>query len=324
MSDLASDYDYELPERLIASRPLAQRDASRLMVIDRASGRVMHHRFSEIGAFFDPGDLLVLNDTRVIPARAHSDDDRVEFLFLEPLGERRWLTLVKPGRRMRVGDSTKVEGVKIEVVGIAEGGAREVIVHGRLDLDRVGEIPLPPYFNRAPDENDRTRYQTVYAKADGSVAAPTAGLHFTPELLSQLPHTFLTLHVGAGTFQPVKSERISEHVMHEERFAISETAAGRIAEANRIVAVGTTSARVLESQPVDRVVPGPGRTAIFIHPPYQFKHVDKLITNFHLPRSTLLMLVSAFAGRELVLDAYAEAVREGYRFYSYGDAMLLL
>lgn len=327
MSELLSDYDYDLPEELIAQHPLPKRAASRMLVLTRGEETIAHHRFAELPRFIGPGDLLVLNDTRVVRARRFSEDGAIELFFLERVGDGRWRCLVKPGRKMRGGARLRMEGMEVRVEEVEPDGSRIVRLEGELDLERGGAIPLPPYVRRAPDASDAERYQTVFAQRPGAVAAPTAGLHFTPELLRDLPHAFVTLHVGAGTFAPVKEEEIARHVMHEERFSISADAADAINAARRVVAIGTTVVRVLEGarrDGQDRLVPQEGATRIFLHPPQRIRRVDALLTNFHLPRSTLLMLVSAFAGREFVLRAYTEAIREGYRFYSYGDCMLIL
>jgi S-adenosylmethionine:tRNA ribosyltransferase-isomerase len=326
MSSRLSDYDYPLPEELIARRPLPRRDESRMMVLHRQGQKIEHRRFAELGAFLTPGDLLVLNNTRVVNARRFSDDGKIEFLFLERLGPTKWKCLVRPGRKMRVGASTAIDCAVVRVEEICADGERIVSLDREIDLWKNGMVPLPPYLRRQGDLDDIERYQTVYAQLPGAVAAPTAGLHFTRETLANLPHTFVTLHVGAGTFQPVKSETIAEHRMHEEEFSISEAAADAINSAARIVAVGTTTVRVLESanRRDGRLFAQDGATDIFIHPPMEIRHVDSLLTNFHLPRSTLLMLVSAFAGREFLLAAYEEAIRERYRFYSYGDCMLIV
>jgi S-adenosylmethionine:tRNA ribosyltransferase-isomerase len=321
-----SDYDYPLPEELIATRPLPRREDSRMMVLHRREQRIEHRKFAELGEFLGSGDLLVLNNTRVMNARRFSDDGKIEFLFLERLAPTRWKCLVRPGRKMRVGAAAMIDGVAVRVEEICPEGERIVSLEREIDLWEGGVVPLPPYLRRQGDEEDVQRYQTVFAEMPGAVAAPTAGLHFTPEILATLPHTFITLHVGAGTFQPVKVENIAEHRMHREEFSISDSAAAAINAAKRIVAVGTTSVRVLESaeRKEGRILPQTGATDIFIHPPMQLRHVDCLLTNFHLPRSTLLMLVSAFAGLEFLLQAYAEAIRERYRFYSYGDCMLIV
>lgn len=327
MSLALSDYDYPLPENLIAVRPLPNREDSRMMILHRDEQRIEHGTFAELREFLQVDDLLVLNNTRVVNARRFSDDGKIEFLFLERQEDQRWKCLVRPGRKMRRGAQTMVDDVVVRVEDICPDGERIVSFEREFDPWKGGMVPLPPYLRRQGDVHDLERYQTVYADAPGAVAAPTAGLHFTSEMLTALPHTFLTLHVGAGTFQPVKAEDISEHRMHRETFSISESAAAAINAAQRIVAVGTTTVRVLESASRDdrgNLVAQEGATDIFIHPPKEIRHVDALLTNFHLPRSTLLMLVSAFAGREFVLKAYVEAMRERYRFYSYGDCMLIL
>jgi len=326
MSLRTADYDYVLPEELIARHPTPEREGSRMLVVDRATGTIAHRMFREITTLVPPDALLVLNDTKVIPARVYSDDGRVELLLLEQLGAARWMCYVKPGRRMRLGAEILVGGVRGCVLEVWEAGERVVEFDVPLDLDRVGHMPLPPYMRRGDAEEDRERYQTVYARHAGAIAAPTAGLHFTPEILAQLRHEFVTLHVGAGTFKPVMVENITEHPMHRERFDVSEGAAGLISDAERVLAVGTTVVRVLESLADERgrITAGSGSTQIFIHPPYEFRRVNHMLTNFHLPKSTLLMLVSAFAGSELIREAYAEAIRERYRFYSYGDCMLML
>ncbi len=326
MSERLSDYDYSLPDELIAQRPLSRRDESRMMVLHRDEQRIEHKKFSDLPQFLTPGDLLVLNNTRVVPARRFSDDGRVEFLFLEQLGSSRWKCLVKPGRRMRVGDSTTINSAIARVEEICDAGERIISLDRTENLFESGILPLPPYIERQSDLEDAERYQTVFAEVPGAIAAPTAGLHFTPEILANLPHAFITLHVGAGTFQPVKSDQVNQHRMHEEKFSIGAEAATVINEARRLVAVGTTTVRVLESaeRRNGKLVAQEGRTSLFVYPPMQVRHVGSLLTNFHLPRSTLLMLVSAFAGREFLLKAYAEAIQQRYRFYSYGDCMLIV
>ncbi len=325
VSHRTADYDYTLPEELIARYPTERRDGSRMMVLHRAEQRIEHRMFADFPSFLQSGDLVVLNDTRVIPARAFSDDGRIELLFLEPMpsGLHTWKCLVKPGRKMRIGALVHVGGVAGVVRGIEPQGERIIEFLGAVDLEKHGEIPLPPYFERKPEPSDNVRYQTVFAREAGAVAAPTAGLHFTPELLARIPHAFVTLHVGVGTFRSVLVEDIADHRMHSERFSLSEETAAACNAAKRIVAVGTTSARVLES--IGRPLrAASGTTDIFIRPPYAPRALDMLLTNFHLPQSTLLMLISALAGREFVLRAYAEAIRERYRFYSYGDCMLIV
>ena len=326
MSAWLIDYDYDLPTELIAQRPPEHRDDSRMMVLHRDTQAIEHRQFRELKTFLREGDLLVLNDTQVLPARRLSSDGAIEFLFLERLGPRRWKCLVNPGRKMRVGASAMIEGAALCVEEITSDGERIVVLNEDVDLYSGGSLPLPPYVRRESDTDDATRYQTVFAHTPGALAAPTAGLHFTPKILSEIPHSFVTLHVGTGTFLPVRSENIAEHRMHAECFSIPHSAADRINEAERIVAVGTTVVRVLEAARREdgKLRVQEGTTDIFIYPPYRFHAVDVLLTNFHLPRSTLLMLASAFAGREFLLRAYQEAIRERYRFYSYGDCMLIL
>ncbi|HEX3620305.1 MAG TPA: tRNA preQ1(34) S-adenosylmethionine ribosyltransferase-isomerase QueA [Candidatus Udaeobacter sp.] len=326
MSTKLTDYAYDLPRELIAQRPLERREDSRMMVLYRARQAIEHRQFRELKAFLGAGDLVVLNDTRVLPARRLSDDGAVEFLFVERVGQKRWKSLVKPGRKMRVGATAKIDNITLRVEEITDGGERIVALDKDVDLYAGGSMPLPPYINRASDEKDTARYQTVFSDAPGAIAAPTAGLHFTEEILGEIPHTFVTLHVGPGTFLPVRSENITDHRMHAERFSISQEAATKINSASRIIAVGTTTVRTLESvtQAGGEIVAQERATDLFIYPPYHFRVVDVLLTNFHLPHSTLLMLVSAFAGREFLLRAYEEAVRERYRFYSYGDCMLIV
>jgi S-adenosylmethionine:tRNA ribosyltransferase-isomerase len=322
-----ADYDYPLPEELIATRPLPNRQDSRMMVLHRREQRIEHRMFADLPQFLQPDDLLVLNNTRVVNARRFSDDAKIEFLFLEKLGPARWKCLVRPGRKMRVGAQATIGGVPVRVEEICPDGERIVSLERDVDPWEGGMVPLPPYLRRQGDVEDSERYQTVFAETPGAVAAPTAGLHFTPEILDALPHAFITLHVGAGTFQPVKAENISEHRMHRETFSISAAAAAAINAAKRTVAIGTTTVRVLESAARDNgghLIAQDGSTDIFIHPPAEIRYAHVLLTNFHLPRSTLLMLVSALAGREFLLAAYAEAISERYRFYSYGDCMLVV
>jgi S-adenosylmethionine:tRNA ribosyltransferase-isomerase len=352
-----SDFDYPLPPELIAQTPAARRDASRLLVLDRATGSVAHQRFPDLLLHLRPGDVLVLNDSRVIPARLRGvkpeTGGEVELLLTGETSPNEWWCLVRPGKRIRPGTrivlldhKRRRTGIEATALGKNAEGHCHVRFTGtaslRDELDELGEMPLPPYIGRPAGADDEVRYQTVYARPEGSVAAPTAGLHFTPEMLARIRKLgvqthFVTLHVGLGTFAPVKADRIEDHVMHEERYEVgAETAAvieAARAAGGRIIAVGTTSVRVLETVAAahdGRIVAGSGRTRIFIHPPFRFRVVDALLTNFHLPQSTLLMLVSAFAapdetrGREMLLAAYAGAVRERYRFFSYGDAMLIL
>ena len=339
---LKSDFYFELPEELIAQDPLEERTSSRLLVLDRRSGAVSHHVFREIADFLRPGDCLVLNNTKVIPARLLGEREgtgaHVELLLLKRKSGDVWETLARPGKKCRPGTKLSFgDGLlKAEILETVEEGNRLVrfTYEGIFEevLDRLGEMPLPPYITRKLQ--DKNRYQTVYAKHEGSAAAPTAGLHFTEALLGQLEAkgvklAYVTLHVGLGTFRPVKEENVLEHHMHSEHYQISRETADLInrtkAEGSRIVCVGTTSCRTIESAADEEgiVHPGSGDTDIFIYPGYRFKALDGLITNFHLPESTLIMLVSALAGREHVLAAYEEAVRERYRFFSFGDAMFI-
>lgn len=338
-----SDFDYTLPEELIAQHPVEPRDASRLMVVPRSGGAFEHRHFRDLPEYLRPGDALVLNETRVMPARLMGHREvtggGIEVLLLKRLDRDRWETLVKPGRKARPGqriifgdgslvgtvlESTEVGG---RVIEFSYDGVFEEV------LDRLGQMPLPPYIHERLENPER--YQTVYAKELGSAAAPTAGLHFTPELLERISamgvHVEkILLHVGLGTFRPVQVEDVERHKMHSEFYTVSPETAARLnqvrAEGGRIIAVGTTSVRTLETVTTEDgvVQPGQGWTDIFIYPGYRFKAVDAMVTNFHLPKSTLVMLVSAFAGRERILNAYAEAVRLRYRFFSFGDAMLIL
>lgn len=337
------DFYYELPKELIAQDPLEDRSASRLMVMNRADGSVTHRVFCDIVQYLQPGDCLVLNNTKVIPARLYGVKEQthatIEVLLLKRRQGDIWETLVKPGKKAKPGTRLSFgDGLlAAEVVGIAEEGNRLIrfSYEGIFEeiLDQLGHMPLPPYITH--ELKDSGRYQTVYAKQAGSAAAPTAGLHFTPQLLDQIREkgvdiAELTLHVGLGTFRPVKVENIKEHHMHAEYYEISQGQADKINMAKdrggRVVAVGTTSTRTLESvaDASGHVKAATGETQIFIYPGYKFKCIDALITNFHLPESTLVMLVSAFAGREQVLSAYREAVREKYRFFSFGDAMFVI
>ncbi|MEM1022866.1 MAG: tRNA preQ1(34) S-adenosylmethionine ribosyltransferase-isomerase QueA [Myxococcota bacterium] len=329
------DYDYELPEALIARHPVAQRDHSRLLALPRAGER--HElRFSDIGRLLRAGDVLVVNDSRVLPARLRtrkSTGGQVELLCVERLLEGGWSAMAKGAKGLRPNMELWVEGeaAAIIVEAVHEGGFVRVRLPDAGFLQRCGELPLPPYMGRGAEAEDQERYQTVYARAEGSVAAPTAGLHFTPELLFSLEGAGvelrrLTLHVGPGTFLPIKTDDPEKHRMHAERFMLPEDTAAAVElahrEGRRVVAVGTTSTRVLESF-TGPLRAGPGSTELFIRPGHSWRHVDALVTNFHLPRSTLLMLVCSFAGRDLVLSAYRAAVEARFRFYSYGDAMFM-
>ncbi len=320
-----SDFHYDLPEELIASRPLENRDGSRMMLVNRATGEITHHHFHEFAELLPPDHLLVLNDTKVIPARLFSNDEKIELVRTNATDPHHWWCLVRPGKKMKPGRTVKVGGSTGTVLQTNEKGERLIQWDTPPDLEEHGHLALPHYMEREADKADRDRYQTVYAKEDGAIAAPTAGLHFTPEVLASTNHTFLTLHVGVGTFRPVKVDDPSEHEMHSERYHLEAEAAAKINAAKKIAAVGTTVTRVLEHQARNReIAECSGETDIFIYPPYQFQTIDTLLTNFHLPCSTLMMLISAFASRELVLEAYAKAVEEKYRFYSYGDCMLIV
>jgi S-adenosylmethionine:tRNA ribosyltransferase-isomerase len=353
-----SDFKYDLPPELIAQHPAAKRDASRMLVLDRQRRSIEHKFFKEFPSLLQRGDVLVLNNSKVVPARLRATKletgGLVEVLLVEEIEPNDWWTMVRPGKRIRAGTILLFKDLEHQATSVT-GTAQEKSAEGhfrikfqcngdlREHLESIGEVPLPPYIDRpqGPESEDRTRYQTVFAQSAGSVAAPTAGLHFTPEMLESIASSGVeivevTLHVGLGTFAPVKVENLEEHRMHEERYELPEKAATSINRAKetgrRVVCVGTTSLRVVESVAAahGHAVAERGKTRIFIHPPFQFRVADALLTNFHLPESTLLMLVSAFAspgkldGRELILNAYNEAVRKRYRFFSFGDAMLII
>ncbi len=325
MSLRTDDFDFHLPEELIASRPLENRSASRMLVLHKDTGRIEHRHFTDFQHFLKPNDLVVLNDTRVIPARFFSDDQSIELVKLHAADALHWQCMVRPGKKMKVGREVILQDIRGEVVQIMENGDRIIRWDREIDTS-LGQLALPHYMNRDSDSADFDRYQTVFAREEGAIAAPTAGLHFTPEILENISHTFLTLHVGIGTFRPVKAARVEDHDMHSERYQLSAASAASINAAERVVAVGTTVTRVLEhlARSDRSLQESAGETNIFIYPPYEFQCVGALLTNFHLPKSTLLMLVSAFAGKENILHAYNEAVRERYRFYSYGDCMLII
>ena len=328
MTQHLSDYHYHLPSDLIADRPRDNREDSRMMVLNRAEGTIEHLEFATFAKHLSPMDLVILNNSRVIPARLHDPTGRIEVLLLENLSPNLWTAMVRPGKKMRTGTKVELAGTTALVTDTLEDGTRRLEFTSPPDLEKYGKMPIPPYFHRAADEADKERYQTIYAKDPGSVAAPTAGLHFTEKILTAIPHSFVTLHVGAGTFQPVKSLDLSAHQMHREHYTLPWETASRInatkKQGGKIIAIGTTTTRVLESQPEGPLNARTGSTDIFIRPPYKMKRVDTLLTNFHLPGSTLLMLVSAFAGHEFIRKAYEEAIREKYRFFSYGDCMLIL
>lgn len=338
-----SEFNYDLPEELIAQDPLLQRDSSKLLVLDKNTGEYSHDVFHDLPQYLNPGDCLVLNNTRVIPARLlgsrEGKEDQIELLLLKRRSDDVWETLVRPGKKLRPGVRVSFgDGIlKGEITEIVEDGNRLVKFeyNGIFEevLDSLGQMPLPPYIKHKLE--DKERYQTVYAKYNGSAAAPTAGLHFTKELLQKIENmdvniAYVTLHVGLGTFRPVKEENVLEHKMHSEFFMIDKENADKINAAKtsggRIISVGTTSCRTLESATLNNglVKECSGWTDIFIYPGFEFKVIDGLVTNFHLPESTLLMLVSALAGRENILNAYEEAIRQRYRFFSFGDAMLII
>ena len=346
-------YEYDLPPELIADRPAAERDASRLLVVDRSRGTFAHRHFRDVHELIQPGDILVLNETRVIPARLlgrRAGGGEAEIVLLHPateaapsLGElwpHRWRALVRPGAKLRAGRTLVIaDDLSVEIAAVHDDGTREVVLHTpvevRTALEKHGRMPLPPYIARAAESEDRERYQTVFARAEGSVAAPTAGLHFTPALIERIREqgvelAKVVLHVGVGTFRPVEVQDPAEHVMHAEWYEVTASEAERMnvarARGGKLWAVGTTVTRTLESTTDEHGVirADAGWTRLFVRPGYEFRAVDRLITNFHLPRSTLLMLVSALAGHGLTMRAYEEAVRERYRFYSYGDAMAIL
>ncbi len=342
--DRASAYDYSLPPALIAQRPVEPRDRSRLLVVPRDGSPFRHLEFRQLVELIPRGDVLVLNETRVFPARLRGRKPtgaQAEVLLLAPASEdeREWTALVRPGGKLKPGREIQVgDGLVIRMLDSASGGGRLVRLESDLSpraaIERWGEMPLPPYIDRPADASDRDRYQTVYARAGGSVAAPTAGLHFTPDLLAELRErgveiVTLVLHVGVGTFRPVDHEELERHEMHAEWYEVGDDAARTLNEARdrggAVWAVGTTVTRTLEfvARPDGTVRAGSGWTDLFIRPPYRFRAVDRLVTNFHLPRSTLLMLVAAFGGYERTMVAYREAVEAGYRFYSYGDAMVV-
>lgn len=345
-----NDFDYNLPEELIAQKPADRRDGSRLLVVHRDTGKTEHKHFYDIIEYLNEGDCLVLNNSKVLPARLYGIKEgtgaKIEFLLIKRVSGDRWETMVKPGKRLKPGDSVMFSEeplLKADVIDYGSDGTR--IVEFSYDgifmerLEEIGSMPLPPYIERQSENEDKDRYQTVYCMEEGSVAAPTAGLHFTEELLEKakakgVQLAYVTLHVGIGTFRPVKCENIEEHSMHFEEYHIDETNADIInrakAEGRRVISVGTTSTRTIESAAVYddskecwQVKTGENSTGIFIYPGYEFKITDSLITNFHLPKSTLLMLISALYDREKILEVYKEAIAEKYRFFSYGDAMFI-
>lgn len=336
-----SDFDYRLPDELIAQAPLADRAASRMLVVDRASGRFEDRHFRDLPRFLRPGDCLVINDTRVIPSRLYGRKEgysrEVEIFLLTPQNPERtlWTALVRPGRHLHEGARVRIsERLSVEILETRVRGERLVRVHCEGDLDeeieRIGHVPLPPYIHRPDERLDRERYQTVFARQRGSAAAPTAGLHFTPEVLDACRAAGaeiapVTLHVGLGTFQPLLSNTVEDNRLHSERYSIPPETAAKLAAAQRRIAVGTTVVRTLESAVRNGgMAPQDGETDLFIYPGFEFRAVDAMLTNFHLPKSSLLLLVCAFGGKDLILSAYRHAVEQRYRFFSYGDCMLIL
>lgn len=321
------DFDYHLPEELIADRPLPDRAASRMLVVHRDTGLIEHRHFHDIMEYVQPGDHFVLNNTKVVPARYFSNDGGIELVRAGLAQELVWKCLVRPGKKMKVGRTVQVGDATGTVESIDDEGYRYIRWDKFVDPEVYGRLALPHYMNRESEPADKERYQTVYAEHEGAIAAPTAGLHFTPEILESLPHSFVTLHVGVGTFRPVKVDNVADHHMHRESFVMPQGTADAIAAASRVVAVGTTSVRVLETLATRHGTSLPatsGDTDIFIYPGYKFKVTGALLTNFHLPQSTLIMLVCAFAGKDLIMEAYRQAVEQRYRFFSYGDCMLIV
>ena len=324
---LTEDFNYDLPEELIASMPRKDRDGSRMMVIDRATGKISCRTFGDFKDYIGTDDICILNDTKVVPSRFFNQDGKIEIIRLEEPEPNVWKCLVRPGKKMRVDDSINIAGVDGTVEKVLPDGERVIRFNNPINIEKHGELALPHYMKRDAKPIDQQRYQTVYAKNPGAIAAPTAGLHFTPQLLESIPHTFITLHVGVGTFQPVRADRIIDHKMHSERFHLSEGAALAISSAKRKIAVGTTVTRVLEHlslESMNGIKSGSGETNIFIYPSHKFLGTDALLTNFHLPKSTLFMLVCALAGTDLMKEAYRKAVLEKFRFFSYGDCCLII
>ena len=324
---LTEDFNYDLPEELIASMPRKDRDGSRMMVIDRATGKISCRTFGDFKDYIGTDDICILNDTKVVPSRFFNQDGKIEIIRLEEPEPNVWKCLVRPGKKMRVDDSINIAGVDGTVEKVLPDGERVIRFNNPINIKKHGELALPHYMKRDAEPIDQQRYQTVYAKNPGAIAAPTAGLHFTPQLLESIPHTFITLHVGVGTFQPVRADRIIDHKMHNERFHLSEGAALAISSVKRKIAVGTTVTRVLEHlslESMNGIKSASGQTNIFIYPSHKFLGTDALLTNFHLPKSTLFMLVCALAGTDLMKEAYKKAVLEKFRFFSYGDCCLII
>jgi len=324
---LTEDFNYDLPEELIASMPRKDRSGSRMMVIDRSSSEINFRRFEDFKDYINKDDICILNDTKVVPSRFFNEDGKIEIIRLEEPEPNVWKCLVRPGKKMRVDSPINISGVDGTVEKILPDGERMIRFSNPINIEKHGKLALPHYMKRDAEPIDEKRYQTVYAKNPGAIAAPTAGLHFTPQLLESIPHTFITLHVGVGTFQPVRTDRIIDHKMHSERFHLSEDSALAINSAKRKIAVGTTVTRVLEHlslESIGDIESASGQTNIFIYPGHQFLGADALLTNFHLPKSTLFMLVCALAGTDLMKEAYRKAVLEKFRFFSYGDCCLII
>lgn len=340
-----ADFDFQLPESHIAKYPKSKRDDAKLLVVNRATQELTHTTISQLPNYVETGDCWVMNNTKVVPARFYSDNGKFELLRVNARTDVLWECMAKPAKKLQIGSTVEISSITGTIKDILEDGLR-LIEWGRpLDLDAIGELPLPPYIKRDHQDTDYNQYQTVFAQEQGAIAAPTAGLHFTPELLEKIPHSFVTLHVGMGTFKPVKADKIVDHPMHTEEYQLNSATADKLNQAKRIISVGTTSTRTLESIANHLDITkdnqaawqaSQGDTNIFIYPPYQFRAIDGLLTNFHLPQSTLIMLVSAFIGegkdtaeeplqgRDFAMRIYQEAIDNDYRFYSYGDAMLII
>jgi S-adenosylmethionine:tRNA ribosyltransferase-isomerase len=335
---LTSDFDYSLPPSLIASEPLPNRTDSKMMVLDVRTQSITHAHFHQLPTYLSPDHFLILNNTKVVPARFLNPTLNTEILRLEKIQPLLWRCMIRPGKKFKLHSTHSIGNATGSVVQILDNGERLIQFDQPVDESRHGELPLPHYMEREFKESDRDRYQTVYAQHEGAIAAPTAGLHFNDDMLAKLPHAYLTLHVGLGTFQPVKAAHITEHQMHSEQYHLSSSTAKAIQDAKKILAIGTTSMRTLETigrqlrlqysdstEPIKKHIQAvSGATDIFITPGFQFEICDALLTNFHLPKSTLMMLVSAFAGYDFIRKAYQEAIDKKYRFYSYGDCMLIL
>ena len=339
------DFDFQLPDNQIAKYPKAKRDEAKLLVVNKQTQELTHTTISELPNYVKTGDCWVMNNTKVVPARFYSDNGKFELLRVNARTDVLWECMAKPAKKLQVDKTLEISGITGTVRAILEDGLRLIEWDSPLDLNKIGELPLPPYIKRDHQEDDYSQYQTVFAKEQGAIAAPTAGLHFTPDLLAKIPHDFVTLHVGMGTFKPVKADKIVDHPMHTESYELPAQTAKSLNQAKRVIAVGTTSTRTLESIATHLEITKSnqasweaheGDTSIFIYPPHQFRAIDGLLTNFHLPQSTLIMLISAFVGegkdtqesplqgRDFAMSIYQEAIDNNYRFYSYGDAMLII